>query len=456
MKKTNYDLRSISAYKYLCALGSILFGALFAFQVNAATIADSAFDRFMYQTVGAGQQTVSFGGNGQPLVTGASANLGLEGGQLYATRTATTYNPSGTPYSITGKAKIGAAAVGALAIKAIPLVSYLGAGIALYDFFKGLGYDVKKNPDGSVFVKKGDPTICTVSPCYEYSTTYVPAWYSTKEKACQAASALVLSAGTIYEEKGVPGSGVWNTSTSFCNVTVENTSTGATRVINASVAGRSAAPSASNLVESSLTELEQKIANESGWPSSVVEVVKQAQSVTDEQIKTEVPTVTGPATTPGAQKQEQKADGKTVTSTTTHNHTYEGNKINISNVTNNSVYNPVTNETTTETTTETPKAEPSDCEKNPESLACKKFEFDTPDGDIPKSEKNITYQAEDLGLGGGACPADKMLEITGIGSVKAFDWATSCGYITSYVRPMVLALAAFAAMMIIFVGVKTE
>jgi len=93
------------------------------------------------------------------------------------------------------------------------------------------------------------------------------------------------------------------------------------------------------------------------------------------------------------------------------------------------------------------------CERNPDILACAKPELDTPDGEIPKKTVDVSYQPENL-FGGGACPADKTMTAHGV-QLKVWDWQQGCGYITSYVRPVILVLCACVAMAIIAGGAKS-
>lgn len=90
------------------------------------------------------------------------------------------------------------------------------------------------------------------------------------------------------------------------------------------------------------------------------------------------------------------------------------------------------------------------CADHPNVLACQ--ELDTPDGEIPKSTKNITYEAEQI-FGGGSCPADKFARFGGQ-QIKVWDWQQACGYIV-LARPVLIAAASFMAMMIV-IGAKVE
>lgn len=113
--------------------------------------------------------------------------------------------------------------------------------------------------------------------------------------------------------------------------------------------------------------------------------------------------------------------------------------------------NPVTNPT--DPTAEDKPTEEKDkdlCEKYPDILACAKPELDTPDGEIPKSSKTITYQTEDT-FGGGSCPADIYANIHGK-STKVYEWSRTCNVVTTYLRPIILLLGAMGALFILIPG----
>jgi hypothetical protein len=101
-----------------------------------------------------------------------------------------------------------------------------------------------------------------------------------------------------------------------------------------------------------------------------------------------------------------------------------------------------------------PEEQQSLCEKHPDILACAKPDLDTPEGEIPKTTKDVTLTDENPFSGGG-CPADIYFAPTGLQSFKLWDWNKACGDITTYVKPVVLLLATFSAFMILIPG-KTE
>lgn len=107
---------------------------------------------------------------------------------------------------------------------------------------------------------------------------------------------------------------------------------------------------------------------------------------------------------------------------------------------------------TTEPSTDTPREDGKEdrdfCDKNPESLAC--TELDTPEGEVPKSTFEVSYSIENS-WGSGSCPSDKYATIAGR-SIKVYDWAQTCDYVATYVRPILLVLCALGALFIVMPG----
>lgn len=97
-----------------------------------------------------------------------------------------------------------------------------------------------------------------------------------------------------------------------------------------------------------------------------------------------------------------------------------------------------------------PEEEQSLCEKHPDILGCQKPELDIPDGEIPKTTKQITY-AEEGGFGGGSCPANLYSNIGGQ-NVMVYNWAETCGVVSTYLRPIILLLGAMGALFILIPG----
>lgn len=88
------------------------------------------------------------------------------------------------------------------------------------------------------------------------------------------------------------------------------------------------------------------------------------------------------------------------------------------------------------------------CLRNPGVLACAPIPvLDIPTDQIPTATQLITYQPEHF-LGGGSCPRPVTINLAGR-SITAFDTPVYCQFISSYFRPVFLAIAAFSSMMIV-------
>lgn len=161
--------------------------------------------------------------------------------------------------------------------------------------------------------------------------------------------------------------------------------------------------------------------------------------------------LTGPSSVTGGSstKQTVKPDGTTttVTITNTYNLTYTDQSV----VQTTTITNNKDGETTTEIEEEDTRTA---CEKDPKAPGCN-GEFDTPDGEIPKQTKELTYQAEDLGLGSGTCPADLNVTVGGR-SFTVFSYEPGCDLLRDRVKPIVLLLSSIIAFFILMPGGKPE
>jgi hypothetical protein len=107
----------------------------------------------------------------------------------------------------------------------------------------------------------------------------------------------------------------------------------------------------------------------------------------------------------------------------------------------------------TDTPTSPKEDAPDLCGKNPDILACAKVpELDTPDDDIPRDQKQVSFTEESL-FGSGSCPADVTMSFGSIGGkqAKIIDWQKFCGMAVP-LRALVLALAALTAAFILMPG----
>jgi hypothetical protein len=449
---TSYDIRCFPSFKHLRACLLVLFGLVHSFQVNAqAANAGDVFGWVYYQNSG-NTTSVNTGGTASTAVRdmgwGPSAS---SGNSVNWKGSPTIRNGSGNPLVIDVISKTPgskAAKILSAGAKALPVI---GTGVMLWELCKELGFGCGKDSSGNPVVTVSDPLVCSSGTCYEW---YIygygsPGPYSTAAQACKAKWPAIVA---LYEPRLKGGPSVLNIGNDFaCEGLLDGNMSSIAPLTRGSVV----APQTSS-TPSSLQELEDAIASKSGWPTSsrIHDALKESARATGQQIPMESPTVSGPATSKGSTTTTTNPSaGTTTTTTTTHNHTYNDNRVSTTVTTSVNVTNNSTGQGTTTTTTTEPANEQSECEKNPSSLNC--ADLDTPEGDIPKTEKRITYEAENLGFAGGSCPADVVQTIAG-NQVKLVNWQQNCGLITTYAKPMILALASFAALMIIFVGGKPE
>lgn len=95
---------------------------------------------------------------------------------------------------------------------------------------------------------------------------------------------------------------------------------------------------------------------------------------------------------------------------------------------------------------------PTDCDKKPNSAGC--ADLGTPPSDeIPKRSIDLTYTPESH-FGGGSCPSDKTMQIHGGPSVVIANWAPICDQVTSFVRPLLLVLAALGSLLVLAPGLR--
>ena len=442
------DLRILSIIKYLCPIGYILLGSLYSFQVSAKgnldLVTQGTISKVIYNPSSLPTDTkINFTPSGQPYLSSSKAY---------------TIQGAKAPITLALKQPITkAAAARAMTglLRSSPLGLAITAGGAMYDYFSSqdmqnarMGQDANGNPvlqyqttsptmdcflNGTSTCKTLDPNSVTyVADGICYGKPYESYPYFYQYGTCQ-----MRESGGTMEDKSM-----------------------------------------------TLPELEQKIASESGWPSSsytsggktinpptidspigkaLSKALQDPQTQVQPSVETETspaPSITGPSSVAGITKTSTSVspEGKqiTTTQTTNYNITYAGDTINVTERTTNVVNN---GDTITTTTTEAdkelpPEKEPTKdiCEKNPDAFMCQKIDLDTPTGEIPKVQKTITFQTQNLGFGGGSCPSNSQMTLKGVGNVTLFDWQKTCNMVTTYVKPMFILMATFAALMIVFVG----
>ncbi|MCS4511908.1 hypothetical protein, partial [Xylophilus ampelinus] len=320
---------------------------------------------------------------------------------------------SGPKIPLTAVAKVEAASLGKaiarFATRAIPAVSTLAAVVALLGDVKVIMKAGEGGADNRFYVT--DENGGGMERAF-----YGDRWYADPLEACKA----YIPSSTGYVRRG---------STAYCTrsgqetvpvdvrMTCPDGSSSGYKVI----ADGDVCPSGQQR-EISPDDLATRIARESGWPDPqrLGNILREAIG-SGETVQVGSPTVTGPASSQGAPvtKTTVNPQGQPITTTTstTNNYTYNDNKVTNTPTTTTTTVNNNTGEKTTETETTDDKRD--ECEKNPDSLAC--ATTDVPDGEIPKSNKTVTYSEDGFLSGGGSCPADKYASIHGV-STMVWDW----------------------------------
>ncbi|WP_294254827.1 virulence factor TspB C-terminal domain-related protein [uncultured Comamonas sp.] len=431
--------------------------------------------------------TVSYGTNGTPLAT-SSTGLGTPhtyGGVGVDMAEPAVKGKVTVPLGNTGKS------VEVVAKSAIPRAGIARGLIKLAKFGGGpagiaaglaaealLEYGIKKleqTPDGRLIGYRDDPNVIT-SDGNGYRISIgaydVPGVYGSRTAACAAAVAFGKTIdgrdrtanGCIWKYADDPG-GSWQ---DLYPQKITNPSCPSGWFYSGSTCTQEAP-----LASLSEQEILDRIATASGWPSSAARALGHMLGEPD--IRTDLDPqpagIVGPMTVPGATSKSSESvklvpgtnieappgttktdpGTKTTTSTKTHPIEYNGSTVKYGTITNNvtNITNNVTNVTTTETTKTEEKQDdnkPDLCEKHPDTIGCQKIEFDTPEGEIPRKQIDVSWSPVDLGLGGGSCPAPVQLYDN-----KQFSYQLACDNLL-LIKTMVIAIALFVGGMIIFGG----
>jgi hypothetical protein len=332
----------------------------------------------------------------------------------------------GAPVVIDVASKVPMAKAAAMLVKGLKMLPLLANGFALYELAKELGFNPIKEADGSLTIKKQGDLVsaqCDIAQhqiCQQYASVnlYGPGLtcsYEISGGMCRQIMHFANGGSDIAD--------AWWPNTSAPVVDVASTE----------------------------QEFVDAIAQKSGWPTSsaVSAALRDAAQLTGDTVPIEGPhTVTGPATSPGPSTTVQNSDGTKSVTTTVNNHSYAGDTINTSTVTTTNNYNTSNQITSSTTVTAEPAPEkPSDCDKYPDSNACRKDEFDVPTDQVPKTTKTITWAAENLGFGSGQCIPPVTL--TNRLGTQTISFQPYCDAITTWVKPLVLAFSLLAAFFIV-------
>lgn len=480
----NYDLRAVHRYQHLRAAGFVLCALLSPFSVSAAEVVaqDSAFQRFMRLTTGLGRQTITYGGGGTPIPS-LPPHLSVGSAGVNVSRAGSFPLRTGVTLAFQTVARVPGVST------ALTIGKFLGAAtgpLVMASFVAQLigefGYTPTLSEDDRLVLKKPQPGICSIGPCYEYATRThtnssgeATGYKPTQGEACEVARKLLADANAAY-----PVTVSIVSSAPSCNLKVANTNgSGTPTLFNWAYTTRNVPPTPGSWAEVPMQTFLDELAQKSGWPttSTLAAALNDAQRYTGDVLPVEDVKITGPATVTGPEE-VTKETTPTGEKTTTKQSDYECTYVDGATVMDGGdvicterirtkeeleTTDPVTQEKkkTTTKTEETkkpadPAENPTDCSKTPDASGCVKNEYDVPEGKIPTATKTITFSPINLGFSAGSCPADAVFTPHGMGPLKVIDWADNCSKIRTYVKPMILALATFGALMILFAGGRPE
>jgi hypothetical protein len=440
MKKM-YELFRLPNPKHIRAALCLFAGLVFGLQVNAGPFSSSQ----------SGNSTTFTAKDYSRDAAIAGASLAISAGVVYATQPSTLRTLSGAVAPLVVRAAPVAGAIGSavgtcLGNPACLVVTAAAAALVANE----LSYQLTTSPEGTAIVKKADPSACTVAPCYQYQVIPHPdavgAWSSTPTLACLngVAAYQTLIAGGPF------AAGYGGNTSSTCTVTRTN----GYGNFNVGIGARTVAPVTAAYQPSTVTELSNAIGAKTDWPnnSKVTELLEQIVKNTTQAIPLQIPSVSGPTSIVGTPTVTTKADGSKTTTTKTTNLGYYGPRVDTTETVVESATS-IGGVTTTTSTTTKPAETDAACATNANGAGCSSTDYDTPNDEIPKATKNVSFNAENLGFGGGSCPSNVVMTPANMAApITVINWADNCQKITTYAKPMILAMALFAAMMIIFVG----
>lgn len=394
-------------------------------------------------TLGGGWQFAGNYGIPQP-ATGPTMTMSAKGDVFFA----------GTKYPFQAGYAVPKANIvdGMMALAGGPLGLALFALPYAFDWLTKAGGRTVTDPSGKIVgLERKDTTVCTVSPCYEYQNgvagwTAGAVWHATKLASCQYAATQQATTTSYYVRAENPRLG-FNYGQDVCLVDFyrrDNGSFDSTQ--DYTFSEQSAPPQPANWLPSSMDDIAPYMKSDSIAPDGRV-----VQELLDKGVDFTMPnpTVTGPSSIEGPTKETANPDGSKTVEKTTYNFNTSGNTItNTTNNTTTTIFNTDNSVRSTTNTTNAPTDEeqiPKDCDKDSSTVGCSKT--DVPEDKIPKAEKSVTYAPENLGFGSGQCPAPIGWSDS-LGSHQ-IDLASYCNMLTTWVKPVVIALALMLAFFIV-------
>ena len=441
--------------KYGRAWSALFLGVVAAFPLTVFGQSSSSASPYKYldlpdgsrQIVPASDTRASY--QGQQIWNNATSNTA--NGSVQVGRNFSTPSPQGVQVPAVATGRLPPAQVAAAVFRfANKVITPISIGVGIYELAKELGFTSKNKAGGGIEVAQ----VPQGFDGYEYlGKNYV--YYSTQGAACASRNSTSTpdSSGRYRVSTYSKGS-----TTTACLANLVDYPGGEVYYSGEiDITERGSAIASPTPTPVPLQTFIDAVAAKSGWPaaSKVNEVILGDPS--PELQKPQEITVSGPATSPGPKSTTvNNTKGTTTTNTNTNNYSYVGDKItnNITNTTvtvDNSTGAITNNETTTAAAPppQPPAPTPDKCAPGSTELNC--AALDTPEGEIPKVTKDVSYQAESM-FGGGACPADVSVPQRTTGRPVVMSYATTCNALANYVKPIIIAIALFMAYLIILPG----
>lgn len=364
----------------------------------------------------------------------------------------------------------------------------------IFNFMSSLGLqDIQNGPDG-ITAKQNTPGSVSGK---EFSHVGTLNWFPTTNAACDSLIAQKYKP-PVYRNASSTGVTVVG-SFYYCNISLDIVNNPGKyneyltpTTTQDSISVRTNTSNTNSTTTLNQQQIEDLIASKTpGWPSNAARALQSALNTPGVTVKTEPPTVSGPASTPGTTTttttQTQVAPGTTTpvapgtpgaqpatqktTTTTTNNATYNNNTVthNTKTTTTTNITNNVTNQTETKTDKEEVKEEENKEDESPPTdtdltKVPELYERKYPDGMVgiwnTKSQEikqsPLFTLADDLmptGISGGTCPSWSLdLSFGGaFGDYGAQDVSPPC-WIWDVARLIIIASALILARALVFGG----
>jgi hypothetical protein len=303
------------------------------------------------------------------------------------------------------------------------------------------------SPTDSNQLQIGDPTICSVSPCYLYNVTIgsFTGGPSSKSSACSSAQTMYID--QFHVNYGPDGSrySAYPGINDGVNCTVTRTIDSSTSEIYASISQAGTTAPQDPWVNKSWSDISPYMKSTAFDPRVVPEILSKGGD-----IPFPAPTVTGPTEILGPKTETVNPDGtKTVLQPKSY-FTFSGDTItNTKNETTVTVVNVDNSIASVSTTTTTPvstaQTEPvkieDPCIKNPDRMGCSKFGDPVSSDVLKKETSSVTITPKDF-AGSATCPSPLNFNVSG--HSYAFTYQPLCDKL-AVLKYLFLAMAGFIA-----------